>query len=173
MEFKFLEKFLEGKKCIFCGKYGLYRLNDKRVKSPNCQRKYSLRKLKNDLEVLKYFTLEISASKVAKILNLSYNTVSQRYRKFREKIVEFLDQEFKKLKGEIEIDEAYFGGQRKGNRGRGAAGKVIVLGILERNNRIFTTIVPNVKPENYLEKSKKKLRKEVFSILTNSEVVTI
>jgi len=66
MEFKFLEKFLEGKKCIFCGKYGLYRLKDKRIKCSNCQRKYSLRKLKTDLAVLKYFTLEISASKVKK-----------------------------------------------------------------------------------------------------------
>ena len=34
--------------------------------------------------------------------------------------------------GEIEVDESYFGGSRKGNRGRGAAGKVPVFGLLKR-----------------------------------------
>lgn len=29
--------------------------------------------------------------------------------------------------GEIELDESYFGGHRKGNRGRGSRGKVPVL----------------------------------------------
>jgi len=33
------------------------------------------------------------------------------------------------LGGEIELDESYFGGRRKGKRGRGAAGKVPVFGI--------------------------------------------
>jgi len=36
------------------------------------------------------------------------------------------------LKGEIEPDESYFGGRRKGKPGRGAAGKVPVFGILQR-----------------------------------------
>jgi transposase-like protein len=35
-------------------------------------------------------------------------------------------------------------------------GKLIVLGILERNNRIFTTIVPNVRPETLLKEIQKK-----------------
>ena len=34
--------------------------------------------------------------------------------------------------GPIEVDESYFGGRRKGKRGRGAAGKVPVFGILQR-----------------------------------------
>jgi len=32
--------------------------------------------------------------------------------------------------GEIEVDESYFGGRRKGKRGRDAAGKVSVFGLL-------------------------------------------
>jgi transposase-like protein len=32
--------------------------------------------------------------------------------------------------GEIEVDESYFGGARKGKRGRGAAGKIPVFGLL-------------------------------------------
>jgi len=40
------------------------------------------------------------------------------------------------LKGELEANEAYFGGKRKGKRGRGVRGKTIVFGILERGERI-------------------------------------
>ena len=40
------------------------------------------------------------------------------------------------LKGQIEADEAYFGGKRKGNSRRGARNKTIVFGILERNGKI-------------------------------------
>jgi hypothetical protein len=36
------------------------------------------------------------------------------------------------LAGEVEVDESYFGGVRKGKRGRGAAGKVAVFGLLKR-----------------------------------------
>ncbi|VEF00352.1 IS1016 transposase [Neisseria canis] len=47
------------------------------------------------------------------------------------------------LDGEIEADESYFGGRRKGKRGRGAAGKVPVFGLLKRNGRVYTVAVPN------------------------------
>ena len=36
------------------------------------------------------------------------------------------------LGGEIEVDESYFGGRRKGKRGRGATGKIPVFGILKK-----------------------------------------
>jgi transposase-like protein len=49
------------------------------------------------------------------------------------------------LSGEIEVDETYYGGRRKGKRGRGARGKTIVLGFKERRGRIKTVVIPNVK----------------------------
>jgi transposase len=54
------------------------------------------------------------------------------------------------LKGEVEIDESYFGGRRKGNRGRGAFNKVPVFGILERNGVVKVEVVKNVKAETLL-----------------------
>ena len=47
--------------------------------------------------------------------------------------------------GEIEVDESYFGGQRKGKRGRGAAGKVPVFGILKRGGKVYTKVIANTK----------------------------
>jgi len=59
-------KYFEGKTCIFCDNYGLYRLADKRVKCKSCNKYYSSKKLKRDLQILYYFYLEISARKTAK-----------------------------------------------------------------------------------------------------------
>lgn len=50
-------KYFEGKTCIFCGKYGLYKLKSNRVKCKHCKRYYSLKKLRRDLEILYYFKL--------------------------------------------------------------------------------------------------------------------
>ena len=45
--------------------------------------------------------------------------------------------------GEIEVDESYFGGKRKGKRGRGAGGKIPVFGLLKRGGRVYTKIIPD------------------------------
>jgi transposase len=54
------------------------------------------------------------------------------------------------LSGKIEADESYFGGVRKGKRGRGAAGKVAVFGLLKRGGKVFTAIIPKAKTETLL-----------------------
>lgn len=47
--------------------------------------------------------------------------------------------------GEIEVDESYFGGRRKGMRGRGAAGKVPVFGLLKRGGKVYAKVIPDAK----------------------------
>jgi len=148
-----------GRKCWFCSSYGLSRLADKRVWCSRCRTKYSLQKLKRDLRVLYYFYLEVSARKCAKELSLSYNTVAARYALFREAIIRHLDAEFCKLRGRIEADESYFGGKRKGNRGRGAFNKQAVFGVLERDGRVYTAVVPDVSAKTLFEHIKSKTRK--------------
>ncbi len=151
--------YVHGRKCWFCGKYGLSRLGDKRVWCSACRTKYSLRKLKTDLNVLYYFYLEVSARKCAHELKLNYRTVANRYMQYRQAMLEYLEQEFKKLHGLIEADESYFGGKRKGNRGRGAFNKQPVFGILERNGKVYTAVVDNVSAQTLFEHIKKKTRK--------------
>ena len=144
-------RFLEGRRCIWCGVSRPYKLAARRVKCRKCKRYYSLQKLKTDLEVLHYFTLELSANRTSKELGLNYKTVQKKYMLFREKIAEHSEKNFQKLSGELEIDETYFGGKRKGKRGRGAFNKVVVFGILERNGRVYTKVVPNVKAETLMQ----------------------
>ena len=78
---------------------------------------------------------------------------------FRKSIAEYCNQESKKLNGELELDESYFGGKRKGNRGRGAKNKTIVFGILERKGKIYTKIVENVSAEILMNEIKNKTEK--------------
>ena len=48
------------------------------------------------------------------------------------------------LSGTVEVDESYFGPHRiRGKRGRGAGEKTIVFGVLKRDDRVFTQIVPD------------------------------
>ena len=123
-----------GRKCIFCHQYGLYKLADKKLKCKACKRRYSLVKLKKDLDVLHYFYLELSARKAARELELNYKSVISRFMFYRRMICDHLGKEFSELYGELEMDESYFGGKRKGKRGHGANNKAIVFGIVSRTN---------------------------------------
>ncbi len=137
----------------------MYRLADRRVKCKVYREVYSLKKLKRDLEVLHYFALELSANRAASELDLSYKTVRNRYMFFRRKIAVYSEEKFRKLSGELEIDETYFGGKRKGKRGRGAFNKVVVFGILERNGEVYTSIVPDVKAPTLMREIETKTEK--------------
>ena len=96
-------------------------------------------------EIIKLFSLDLEADQTAKIVDLSRNTINKYYKIFRERIVMICEQD-SPLSGEIEVDESYFGARRiKGKRGRGAYGKTIVFGLLKREGKVYTEIVPDVK----------------------------
>jgi len=63
------------------------------------------------------------------------------------------------LAGEIEWDESYFGGRRKGKRGRGAFNKVPVFGILERDGIVRIEVVHDVSAETLLGMTLKMVRR--------------
>ena len=156
-------KYFEGKTCIFCDSYGLYKLKNKKLKCKHCKKYYSIRKLKRDMQILYYFYLEISARKTAKELNLSYRLVHRKFMQFRKLIAVYCNNETEKLNGEVEIDETYLGGKKKGKRGRGSDNKAIAFGILERKGRVHTVIVPNVSKETLMSKIENKtLKGSVF-----------
>jgi transposase len=92
---------------------------------------------KQQRRLLEFFVLEVTARSAADLLGLHSNTTALFYRKIREVIVVQLTAAFPEP-GLFEVDESYFGGTRKGKRGRGAAGKVPVFGILKRGGRVYT-----------------------------------
>ena len=56
------------------------------------------------------------------------------------------------------MDESYFGGQRKGRHGRGAAGKVPVFGLLKRAGKVYTRIIPDDHSTTFLPILKERIQ---------------
>jgi transposase len=96
-------------------------------------------------ELIKSFVGGTTARSAALLTGVNRHTATLFFRKLREVIAQRLDEEAPELLGgEVEIDESYFGGRRKGKRGRGAGGKVPVFGLLKRGGKVHTVIIPNV-----------------------------
>jgi transposase len=110
------------------------------------------------LWIVKFFELEVSARKIAQQVGLSYPTVLKAVTIIRLAIVATQDPDML-FRGEIELDESYFGGRRKGKRGRGAAGKVPVFGLLERNGTVKVEVVRNVTAQSLLGMTIKTVRR--------------
>ncbi len=93
------------------------------------------------LELMKYFIAGSTARTAAELTSIHRNTAIRFFHKLRCAIAIKQQERAAQFAGEIELDESYFGGHRKGKRGRGAAGKVAVFGILKRGGEVYTQII--------------------------------
>ena len=97
-------------------------------------------------EILRLFCFDIEAKKVSELTNISRITINKIFDKLRILIASKCELESPFEKGEIELDERYFGAKRvRGKRGRGAGGKIFVFGMLKRNGKVYTQVVKNCK----------------------------
>jgi transposase len=154
--------------CIRCGSYEIYKFKGKIFRCKRCfydfhdftGRWLNLLRIpcRDWLWVVKLFELELSAHKIAQQVGLSYPTVLKAVTVLRQAIVA-QQGETEWLAGEVEADEAFFGGKRKGQRGRGAAGKVPVFGILERDGLVKVEALKDVRAETILNLTVKTVRR--------------
>jgi transposase len=151
--------FLRGRKCIFCGSFKVCRTGRGYVKCQKCGAQKSLKKLKIEIEILKGFYQLQPAYRLAKDLDVDAKVVSRIYQKTRMMLYHVAELEGTKLSGEIELDESYFGGKRKGKRGRGASGKSVVFGLLERDGRVYTKVVESVDAQTLMSHISEHTRK--------------
>ena len=130
-------------KCKICGKYRAQTQSDGRYYCPNCGARYRRgqiwdksrlsTRVKNRL--LEMFVLGVPVYRQRHRASASAPAAERFYRLIRATcaLQEGLRQPFA---GCLELDESMFGGKRPGKRGWGAAGKVIVFGILKRNGMV-------------------------------------
>jgi len=155
--------------CPQCNQRKLYKLSDERRRCSRCKytfHDFSGRWINHGrltciqwLSLIKLFELELSVRKMSEQMNLAYNTVYRAIQNIRCSILAHAEDASNLFGGEIELDESYFGGRRKGNRGRGAAGKVPVFGILERDGQVRVTVVPNVTAATLINLTVKMVRR--------------
>ena len=93
-----------------------------------------------------------TARAAGEMVGVNRNTATSYFMRLRRLIAFHLPSY--RLSGEIEADESYFGGVRKGKRGRGSAGKIAVFGLLKRNESVYTVIIPDAVLKHFSPSSK-------------------
>ena len=97
------------------------------------------------------FKNDLTATQAADFSGVNRNTVNRYYNLLRRAILSESILEAKREVGEYELDESDFGARRvRGKRGRGAAGKTPVFGLLKRGDKVFVTIVPDCSRESLM-----------------------
>jgi len=115
--------------------------------------------------IVRYFCDDLTALTASQLIGVNRHTVERYYTLFRRRIFEESSKE-DILAGEIEIDESYFGPTRvRGKKGRGAAKKIPVIGLLKRNGKVYTKVVTDCSREELMPVIKRK-------VLTGSTVYT-
>lgn len=112
-------------------------------------------------KLMEHFVAGTTARTTADLIGLNRNTVTKYFRSFRE-IIAIKIEDSTQLDGEVELDESYFGGRRKGRRGRGAAGKVPVFGLLKRQGRVYTQVIADAKSTTLMPIIKRKVLPDSF-----------
>jgi len=124
-----------------------------------------------------FFVAGVTARAASDLVNVNRNTGAFFYHRLREIIAAGLAHSAP-FSGEVELDESYFGGHRKGKRGRGATGKVAVFGILKRGGRVYTVVAPNLQRETLMPIIREKVKPDsvvytdsynVYNVLDVSE----
>ena len=113
---------------------------------PSMKNKYIYRSRiseKKFREILKYFAEDMEATKIANLTGISRISINKILKSIRVLMSKECEK-ISKFSGEIEIDESYFGAKRaRGKRGRGAAKKTPVFGMLKRDGKVYIQIVKN------------------------------
>jgi transposase len=93
--------------------------------------------------LIEHFVAGTTARTAATLVGVHRNTAAFYFHRLRELIYQ-ASEDATPFSGEIEVDESYFGGKRKGTRGRGAAGKVPVFGLLKRGGKVYAKMISDV-----------------------------
>ncbi|EQA06249.1 putative transposase [Glaesserella parasuis 12939] len=88
-------------------------------------------------KLIELFVAGVTARTTAELVNVNKTTAAYYFYRLRLLIYQN-SPHMEMFEGEIEADESYFDGTRKGKRGRGAVGKTAVFGLLKRDGKVHT-----------------------------------
>jgi len=93
---------------------------------------------------MELFVSGATARCATELVNVNWKTAAYYFHRLLTLIEQAIEDETP-FAGEVEVDESYFWGVRKGKRGRGAAGKVPVFGLLKRGGQVYAKIITDTK----------------------------
>lgn len=150
----FKQRFPEGCKCHKCDKDAFHPVKNRRSYACSCGYQVYptegtiFHKSSTSL-VLWFYAIflmaqsknGVSAKELERHLGVTYKTAWRMAKQIRK----LMSDNDEPLDGEIEADETYIGGKRRGRRGRGAEGKTPVFGVVKRQGGVKTSKVENVR----------------------------
>ena len=101
------------------------------------------------MKLVEHFVAGATARTAGELVGVNKTTAAYYFHRLRELIYRAVA-DATPFAGEIEVDESYFGGHRKGKRGRGAAGKVPVFGLLKRGGKVYAVVIADAKATTLL-----------------------
>ncbi len=108
----------------------------------------------------------ISAKQLQRELGVTYKTAWRMFTQIRKLMAENVNP----LVGQVEVDETYIGGKRQGKRGRGALGKSVVMGMVERNGNAIAKVIPDVKARTLLPMIEARVARDNKTIVFTDEL---
>jgi len=146
----------QGVRCPRCGSAAVWAMREHgtvRYRCKECRAHFSLRTgtllegsrlpLTKWVLAIGLFRIGVSARALARELAVSRQSAWELLHRLRDALKR--DVLARKLRGRVEVDETYVGGRHKGQRGRGAAHKTIVVGLKVRGGRVRSLVVPSVR----------------------------
>lgn len=132
--------------CKNCNNTSFYMLKDDYIKCKKCAKKYSIKKLKRDEDIINGFCEEKNALELSKELKLNYKTVKNRYDEIRSKIPQFLEDVYNSMpKDYSEYEEYYyFTKKQKLNNIKSLYEAINIIGFYS-NEKVYTLLMPNLK----------------------------
>ena len=161
LDFLFKARWPKGVECKKCGKVTKhFRINGRKVYgcefcgnhvSPTAKTIFhksatSLRDWFYAIFLMAQTRTGIAAMQLERELGVNHRTALRMFRQIRG----LMGNGNATLFGAVEADETYIGGKRPGKPGRGAAGKTIVFGMVERGGKAYTKVTPDVKAKTLL-----------------------
>ena len=110
----------------------------------------------------------ISAKQLERELGVTYKTAWRMFTQIRKLMANDGDSLF----GQVEVDETYVGARKSGKRGRGAAGKTIVLGMAQRGGKAATEVVPDIKGSTILPRVQARIPNDKETTIFTDELRT-
>lgn len=131
------------RRCPECGHHWAYKLADGRFKCRGCGLRYtwhsawSASRLSPAAKrrLLELFVLGVPVHR-QRFRAVASLPASERFYRLIRACCAYAEELREPFEGALECDESTFGGARPGKRGWGAAGKIIVLGIVQRNGLV-------------------------------------
>lgn len=136
--------------CPECGHHWAWQMSDGRYKCRSCRFRYQFGSVwqasrlseADKRKLLEYFVLGVPAYRARFRAPCSRPTTERFYRQIRA-VMAISEELAAPFEGAIECDETMLGGRRRGKRGWGASGKVLIFGMLQRNGVVRVFAVPD------------------------------